>query len=49
MNALVHRDYQAGARVSVQVLNDRAVIKSPGEPLLLADAGKDSRLQRGPL
>ena len=30
MNALVHRDYQAGARVSVQVLNDRAVIIPSG-------------------
>lgn len=33
VNALVHRDYREGARVSVQLLKDRLVIKSPGLPL----------------
>jgi len=33
MNAIVHRDYQEGARVFLQVLRDRLVVKSPGLPL----------------
>lgn len=33
VNAIVHRDYQEGARVSLQLLRDRLVIKSPGGPL----------------
>lgn len=33
VNAIVHRDYQEGARVSLQLLHDRLIIKSPGAPL----------------
>jgi ATP-dependent DNA helicase RecG len=33
MNALVHRDYQEGAHVFLQVYKDRFVIRSPGLPL----------------
>lgn len=33
VNAIVHRDYAEGARVFVQLLSDRLVIKSPGLPL----------------
>ncbi len=39
VNALVHRDYQEGARVSMKLLEDRIVIQSPGalvRPLSLA-------------
>ena len=33
MNALVHRDYRAGARVMVKIFDDTIVIRSPGLPL----------------
>jgi ATP-dependent DNA helicase RecG len=33
VNAIVHRDYKEGARVLIQLLDDRLVIKSPGLPL----------------
>lgn len=33
VNAIVHRDYREGMRVSIQLLRDRLVVKSPGPPL----------------
>jgi len=33
VNAIVHRDYKEGMRVSIRLLRDRLVVKSPGLPL----------------
>lgn len=47
-NAVAHRDYRAGRRVHIDVLEDRILIKSPGPPLKPLSISKLSEFNAPP-